>query len=266
MPSKPLEFEELRNTRDLGGMTAAGGFIVPGKLIRSGNLIDASPADIKRLAELACCVVDLRNAGERSERPDPKIPRVKYISNPILAERTAGISKEEGSDEEAARVLMLDFEKARAHMSDLYRQFVSSPYSIAQYRAFVDILLKHCSGRKAVLWHCTAGKDRAGTAAVILEEILGVPREDIRADYMATNVYLERDIVALSRMLHAKLGLEPGSADAAMRCHFGAREDYIDALYDECEKRWGGMQGFIENGLGVTSAETARLRRYYIEP
>jgi protein-tyrosine phosphatase len=266
MLSRLIGFEELRNTRDLGGMTAAGGFIKPGKLLRSGALYTASPADIAKLAKLTGCVVDLRNAGERSERPDPKMPRVKYVSNPVLAERTAGISKEEGADEEAATKLLLDFEKARAHMSGLYRQFVTEAYSIAQYRAFIDILLERCSGRKAVLWHCTAGKDRAGTAAVIIEEILGVPREDIRADYMSTNIHLERDIVALSRMLHTKLGLEPGSADAAMRCHFGAREDYIDALYDECEKRWGGMQGFIENGLGVTSAETARLRRYYIEP
>ena len=99
---------------------------------------------------------------------------------------------------------------------------------------------------------------------VFLEK--GVPREDIRADYMATNIYLERDIVELSRMLHLKLGLEPGSADAAMRCHFGAREDYIDALYDEAERRWGSMQGFIESGLGVTSEERSLLRRYYIKP
>ena len=265
MLSRLIEFDELRNTRDLGGMTAAGGFIKPGKLLRSGALYTASPADIAKLAKLTGCVVDLRNAGERSERPDPKMPRVKYVSNPVLAERTAGISKEEGADEEAATTLMLDFEKARAHMSGLYRQFVTAPYSIAQYRAFIDILLKRCSGRRAVLWHCTAGKDRAGTAAVIIEEILGVPREDIRADYMSTNIHLERDIIALSRMLHMKLGLEPGSADAAMRCHFGAREDYIDALYDECEKRWGGFEGFLANALHVTPAERQRLKDQYVE-
>ena len=120
--------------------------------------------------------------------------------------------------------------------------------------------------RKAILWNCTAGKDRTGIIAAVIEELLGAAREDIREDYIYTNDCLESDIKSLSRMVHLKFGLEPGSADAALRCHFGASMDYIDAFYDEAEKLYGSFGGYLENGLQVTPAERLRLQRMYITP
>ena len=65
-------------------------------------------------------------------------------------------------------------------MRSMYRKFVGD-YCVSRYSRFVQILLEDHD--KAVLWHCSAGKDRAGVGAVIIEEILGVPRETIISDY-----------------------------------------------------------------------------------
>ena len=68
-------------------------------------------------------------------------------------------------------------------MIRMYRAFAGD-YAVKGYAEFVRLLLQ--GNKKAMLWHCTAGKDRAGTAAVIIEEILGIPREVIIADYLTT--------------------------------------------------------------------------------
>ena len=40
-----------------------------------------------------------------------------------------------------------------------------------------------------IVLHCTAGKDRTGWASAVLLTILGVPRETVFEDYLATNIY-----------------------------------------------------------------------------
>ena len=83
--SRLLEFDNLRNTRDLGGLKARGGrTILPGKLIRSGQLVGLSEKDSQRLSSLVGTVVDMRTDGEREENPDVVLEGVRYIHNPIV--------------------------------------------------------------------------------------------------------------------------------------------------------------------------------------
>ena len=56
-----------------------------------------------------------------------------------------------------------------------------------------QVLLNHEDG--AVLFHCTGGKDRAGTAAVLLLSALGADREVILRDFALTNI-VESDRIA----------------------------------------------------------------------
>ena len=46
----------------------------------------------------------------------------------------------------------------------------------------------------AVLFHCTAGKDRTGVLAALLYLLLGVAEEDIIADYQVSFTYNEKGI------------------------------------------------------------------------
>lgn len=83
-----------------------------------------------------------------------------------------------------------------------YRSFVRDEYSVKQYARFMDILLNHEKG--AVLWHCSAGKDRAGIGTALLLCALGVPRKTIREDFMKTNLYLEEEMQHMVRYLETK--------------------------------------------------------------
>ena len=258
-----LPFDALNNTRDLGGTSGADGKkIRPGKLLRSGHLYAASEADLARLRASVELVVDLRTAKEQEEKPDPAFGAA-LVRLPIYDSLAAGVTRDEASDEVAFDMVAHDPEGAAAYMVRTYRGFVRGPFARAQYARFLRLVLEPRD--KAVLWHCTAGKDRAGFAAILIQEILGVDRAEIRADYLATNDCLAEECRFLVRFLGEKFGGLTPEIELALDRLFGAREAYFDALYETIAADYGDMDGFLRRGLGLTPAELGRLRALYLE-
>jgi protein-tyrosine phosphatase len=91
--------------------------------------------------------------------------------------------------------------------------------------------------RFAVLFHCTAGRDRTGVAAALLLETLGVPRGVIVADYLVSNAAFDSDA-------QKPTVLEP---------LFGA----IDAS--------GGIAGFLGE-IGLAAEELESVRSHLLVP
>lgn len=261
--SRLLPFESLLNTRDLGGMPAAHGRrIRPGLLIRSGALAAASAHDREILAGLVGTVVDFRTEKERAEVPDPAIPGVRTAALPVIESLSAGVTREKDADEEAMRILVRSASTAKEYMCRIYGEFVTAGAALAGYGAFVRLLLERKD--RAVLWHCTAGKDRAGFASVIVEEILGVDRETIRADYLETNRHLAGDAERMTAEYVRNTGRNDSETVAALRYMFTAQADYLDAAYRAADERWGGFAGFLRDALGVGDAEREALRGVYL--
>ena len=117
---------------------------------------------------------------------------------------------------------------------------------------------------KTFLWHCTAGKDRAGIASVIVEEILGCSRKDIIDDYMSTNKYLESDIEFLTNFVKNQIGTESEMADEALRYLFGAEEEYIEDYYLAAEEKYGDFNRFIHDGLKLIDKEIDMMKKKYL--
>ena len=178
---------------------------------------------------------------------------------------TAGITREKESDQEAIKGFLLKPEDARNYMCMMYRNFASDQ-PVGQYRRFLEVLLE---AEGPVLWHCTAGKDRAGIASVIVEEILGAAKEDILDDYLKTNEYLSQDVSFLIDFVLRQAGLEGSDSSVAresMRILFGARADYLEEYYKAVADKYGSMDVFIREGLGVNEREEKRLKEKFTQP
>ena len=262
--SQKIEFEKLRNTRDLGGMkTVDGRTIKTGKLIRSGHLIAASEKDQEKLAGLIDTVVDFRSDRECTERPEPHISGTNYYHIPVLEETKPGVTRDEDSYEEVRKKMLGEAEIARKYMIRVYGGFVTSEYCRAQYERFIRLLLEDHG--KAVLWHCTAGKDRAGFGTVIVQELLGVSKADIMEDYLMTNVYMEPEIRGIAESIRKKTGFMDEESEKALRYLFAAWQDYLEGTYSLVKERYGDFDGYIRDGLHITDEEREILKEKFLE-
>ena len=252
MLSRKIEFEKLLNTRDLGGMTGSDGRkIKPGKLYRSGHLSFASENDLKKLSGLIELSVDFRTGKECAEKPEPSMADVVCCYNPIFEEQRAGVTRDQDSFAEVLKNM-------------LYEGFITNKYCVGQYERFIRMLLQE--HQKGVLWHCTAGKDRTGFATVIIQELLGVSRDDIREDYMLTNDCLKPETLQLIQMVLSKNPqVDPGIAEKALSYVFEAHAPYLDAAYAAAEKEYGSFDNYLTEALHITPADREKFRDMYLE-
>ena len=259
------KFKGLNNTRDLGGIRTKDNLVIKkGLLFRSGALYKATDNDLDILKDYGIeKVYDFRAPDEREAKPDKIIGDEENIYLPIVEDLTMGLTRDEKSDKDALR--MMFSEKAEnpdwaiGYMKKIYSLFVTSDFAISQYGKFLNGVLEAKGG---VLWHCTAGKDRAGFATILVLETLGVDYDVIKADYLKTNEYLkeenERDLHAMGDAVKM-----PRVRDSILAL-FSAREDYIDTVYTLAEENYGSMLNFIINKLGFGEDKIQMMREKYL--
>lgn len=259
------------NARDLGGIeTMDGRRIKPNRLIRSGMLARLTDEDVEYLKSAGLkTIVDFRTSAERVQKPDRVIDGAEYIVCPMLEDKTDGITRDkpESEDEEAQRTLKMarrlmehDPDGVR-QMRSLYPILVTLDHSLEHYRRFFEILLKHEDG--ALLYHCTMGKDRVGTATALLLTALGVPREGIVADYMITR---ERCAPGTQRLLNncRKFTDDEAVLEFVYRLDT-VQEDFIAATFETIDEVHGGMDRFLRDKMGLDAAAIERLKLLYLD-
>jgi Protein tyrosine/serine phosphatase len=264
---RKIHLEGVRNTRDLGGYrTGDGRRIKPCHLIRSGQLHDLTERDKEILTRdySLAVIVDFRTHAEKEENPDPDIHGVAYIHNPILEEKTLGITREKEADNDVVSMVLNGLgdgkEAGVDYMKKIYGNLLTNTFSIKQYSNFFQILLKQETG--AVLWHCTAGKDRAGTGTALVLEALGVPREQIIADYLKVNEFLAEEINQSVRELVEKTGnVQLGEQ---LRMLFSVQEEYIQTIFGMIDQEYGGIERFMKEEMGLAEDFRDALRGKYL--
>ena len=261
--SVKLPYETIRNIRDLGGeITGDGRKIRSGRLIRSGQMPELSEADQKSLSDSVSVVVDFRTDMERELKPEEELPGIEYHHISIVGSFTAGISREGKSDKELLGALLMKPAEAKAYMCKMYQSIALSDYAYSQYASFFRILLE--DHEKAVLWHCTAGKDRAGAAAAMIEEILGIPRQVIVEEYLRSNQYLVGEDRMVKELVNKETEMENPVAAESIRYLLGAEQEYIETFFGTVDERFGSFEAFVHEGLRLTEAEVETLKKLYL--
>jgi protein-tyrosine phosphatase len=116
------------------------------------------------------------------------------------------------------------------------------------------------SARRPALVHCTTGKDRTGWAAAALLMLLGVPDELVMREYLLTN---EELVPALGPVLDR---FRAGGGDPALLMPvLGVDRRYLGAALDEMAARFGTIEGYFADGLGIGADGQAALRDALVE-
>lgn len=259
MQDRLVDFERVVNFRDFGGWEMEDGTrIVRGKLYRSASFHDATEADIARLDGMGVSfLVDLRRPDERSFEPN-KWPGqgVNVIANDEgpaigLPPHLQALFQSE-----------LTAEGVAGYMREIYRGFAFEPRHQMLYRAWFAELAR--AEGPAVI-HCAAGKDRTGLGCALTLIALGVPEEQIYADYEFTNqaVNLDRRMPRIQARMEERLGrkLDP----EALRPMLGVDVDYLRTALDAIDAGYGSALGYLKDELGVGEPERAALRERLAE-
>ncbi len=212
-----LPLKGTANTRDIGGYVGENnrGFKWK-KILRSDCLSTLKEEDKDYLVDKYKLgkVIDLRSLGEVEKAPSllNSDSRVKYINIPLSGD--------------------IDPNKPN-YFSSISERFLQEIY--------IDIIENKQEGLKkvieeiidvndseAVLFNCTAGKDRTGVLTMLLHGICGVSKQDITTNYLQTEVNLKYS--SLLSELNKKAS-EKFSLEIAKRV-MNSNPENIEEMYD----------------------------------
>jgi len=252
---RKINLEGTHNTRELGGyITEEGKSLKWGVLYRSDKLSELSQADQDYLVALGIKnIVDFRSAQEKEEEPD-KIPNgINYIELPIEADgairpRVEAILR--GEDDTDPGDLLVNANK------DFVLKYKE------EYKRF---LLALAEKNEPTLFHCTAGKDRAGYAAAITLLTVGVPVDVVIEDYLKTNIYAA-DFIENSLDKVELFGVQNDDVEK-LRPLLGVEERFILAALKKIDEEFGSFQAFVSSpdGLNLDTDTINNLKSFLLE-
>ncbi|MEH0417009.1 tyrosine-protein phosphatase [Streptomyces sp. B21-083] len=261
VPSTEPELGGVRNFRDVGGLpTVDGRRVAHGRLFRSGHLAHATDEDAVFLGSLGLhTIFDFRNAADIGlEGHDVALPGVRNVNIPLSdpAHGAEFWKMVRDGDLDELRSLLADG-KGEQRMINSYREIVRD--RTAEHSRMLHALAKDSV---PALMHCAAGKDRAGLSVAVTLLAVGVERDAIVADYMESNAQHRR--YKVRRNGSAAKAYSPEVLEL-LNPLFGTRPEYLTAAMEMVEETWGGVDGYLEQGLGVTPETRERLRARFLD-
>jgi len=261
-PGQSLGIASVPNLRDLGGYkTKDGKTVKRGLVYRSNQLYHVSPEDMKKISEFGFKnSFDLRTYEERQPKPDEVPLEVNVVWLDVLADLPgAGPAQNERlmQDPKAANEAF-GGGKADEGFIDTYRQFVSLPSAQHEFRKL--FLMLGDENELPALFHCTTGKDRTGWAAAALLTLLGVPKDVVMEDYLLSNDYV---IPMYQKVIDQFVAA--GGEEAIPMTLLGVKESFLEASFDEMEKKYGTIENYFAEGLKIDADQQKALRELYLQ-
>ena len=248
-----LPMDGSHNTRELGGYkTTDGKTIKWGKLFRSDKLSDISKTDQAYLQNLGIKkIVDFRSEQEKAEDPNIIPTGISYVEMPISVDGAMRSKIEAVLKGETDR-------EVQSFLIDANKEFVTNYADV--YENFLRGLIDEDA---PTLFHCTAGKDRAGFAAAITLIALGVSKEDVINDYMKTNAFTQERIEEILGQIEL-MSLYQSDVEI-LRPLLGVEQIYIETAFRTAEEKYGSLESFIRDGLNISDEDIQKLRNKFLE-
>jgi protein-tyrosine phosphatase len=243
-PDRLIPLQGVTNFRDLGGYAGADGRPVRWRrLFRSDHFGALTSADLAALAPLGIArSFDFRGVAERAATPYdwPGVVQHPLSIEPTVVQRMQDMTA-------AGRALTVPL--VTDLMADLYRALVTE-----QSHRFAELFDQLLQADAPVVFHCTAGKDRTGIAAMLLLRALGVDAAVVEQDYLLTNAHYRRPPAHDDRI-----------PDDALAVLWSVRPSFLHTALGLIEQGQGGLEGYLGSAMKLSPAARAKLAAAYLE-
>ncbi|MDN5757295.1 MAG: tyrosine-protein phosphatase [Tomitella sp.] len=247
---RKLPLVGAHNVRDLGGFsTQGGGTTASGRLFRGDSLSCLTDADVNVLADATVTtVVDFRGNAEAAAAGADRLPpgatlvRVAVLDDTTQTLAATLVSAFDSGDAQELRTILGGDGAAAIADEGLVRQLGSR----TAMDGYARTIREAAAARGALLFHCTGGKDRTGMMAAVALGLLGVPNEEIIADYLASNENNKMKNDALYARLEVH-GIDP----ELVRPLTEQRPQQIRAVLKAVQDEHGGWKAFATGVLGL---------------
>ena len=248
--------EKKRNLRDLGGYkTQNGKHVKKGYFFRSSRLMDFDQAELKILNSLNIKkIYDLRSKEEVKDSPDPMLKGAEYIHSSAAA-------RADGTEVNFSPAALIAENVYSKECNDefTHKVYGNLPFSYAYKRMFEDIV----AGNVPILFHCSAGKDRTGIAAILILLALGVDEETAMYDYMLTNEYRKEYIERFKKDF--PLTKLDGELAGMLLAYEGVTYTNADYSLKRIKEKYENYDEYFEKEYNLDKDALQRLRDLYTE-
>ncbi|KAF1304525.1 tyrosine-protein phosphatase [Enterococcus saccharolyticus] len=270
---RTLPVEGMNNFRDMGGYpTVDGKHVKWGKLYRSDHIHNATAKGLEYLQKLGIhTIIDYRSDVEIEKYPNPTINDqvVTYHVDPAAHAAELAAQFQASKENEDANLINEIIEQQKngtlVNQADVvleqYRTFANKKES---KEAFAKMLREVAKPEAAaIVQHCRGGKDRTGYGAMLVLGVLGVPKEELLADYLLTAKNREeRNAVKMAG--YRKLTDDPSVLDH-LYSFIDTKSEFIEASIDAIIDNYNSIENYVKQELGISQEIIDTMKELYLE-
>ena len=257
-----IELSGVHNARQLGGYRIGDKSIKDGVLLRSAKLSGMPGKDSLLLCEKYKLqrIYDFRGETEAIAAPDIVPGNAGYVPLYISFSKDEKSATFKPESEQMLIAMLLEHAEnplLQAMCTNMYDMLFFDEASQIVYRRFFADLVALNPEDGAVLWHCTQGKDRAGCASAMLLAALGADRDLIMADFSLSKSYYDSRI--------AQIPTKNEAQRTVINTLISANPEIFEATLDKIDAKYGSIQNYLVECIGVTPEMMETLRAMYLE-
>ncbi|MHC5118674.1 MAG: tyrosine-protein phosphatase [Planctomycetota bacterium] len=255
---RSVSLQGQSNFRDIGGYeTVDGRTVKTGVVYRSGELHALTGRDVQKLESLNIKTdVNFLTPQEIQARGADRIPSdTTEVNLPI--EAGGGLVQEVSHARRTG-----DFSKVPADLNPKFHELLVDE-ARQQYAALIRQIIR--SDGQPLVYHCSHGIHRTGTATAVILSAVGVPWETVRQDYLLPNETRAQEIEKRTSELRTAAAktfdIDESEVDMTnINAFYILESDYIDGSLKQIEQKYGGIENYLKNGLGLSEKEINKLK------
>jgi protein tyrosine/serine phosphatase len=247
--SREINFDNVPNFRDLGGLRARGGCkVAERRVFRSSEFSYMTRNDFNRLTgEIGLAsVIDLRSAEERERAGIGLLSEtsIKFHNISFLTD---------GGNKKADEKRYTEF----PGMGEFYIYLTGNKRFGQRIVEALEVIA--APENHPLVFHCAVGKDRTGLLAAFLLSALGVADKDIIADYAMSGPPMQ--------LIIKRLNSKPETAGFVTRIpayFWDAMPESMALLLNALKKEYGSVEGYLKTN-GADASLVKRLEKALLD-